>query len=173
MSRRRGRANRVTVIYWRDIPAQVTASDGNDTEKALLEPRFQHAIDRAAAVAGLTETDAYVAQWRSQTEPLTADPATAATDRATAMQRAYDRDRLERLVAAGGADSSAADGANSSATDGADSSATDGADSSAADGAGSPDAVDTDNPASGDSPDSAITEGDIDDAVTNSTSDPH
>lgn len=104
MSRRRGRAELVTTIYWRDIPAQVTASAGGVTEKALLEPRFQHAIDRAAGVAHLTETSAYVAQWRKTTTPLTTDPATAAAEEAARLNDAYPRDRLERLVAAGGLD---------------------------------------------------------------------
>ena len=53
--RRRGPGPGIVTIYWRDIPAQVTATDADgQTEKVLLEPRFQHAIDRAAHVAGLT-----------------------------------------------------------------------------------------------------------------------
>ncbi len=104
MSRRRGKANSITMIYWRDIPAQVTAVAGGVTERALLEPRFQHAIDRAAAVADLTETDAYVAQWRRITEPLTTDPAPAVADAAAKLDDDYPRARLEELVANGGAE---------------------------------------------------------------------
>ena len=48
---------RLVTIYWRDIPAQVTAQRGRSREKALLDARFQDAIDRAAIVAGLTDTD--------------------------------------------------------------------------------------------------------------------
>jgi hypothetical protein len=102
MSRRRGKTNSITLIYWRDIPAQVTASKDGVTEKAMLEPRFQHAIDRAAAVADLTETDAYVAQWRKVSSPLEQDPATAAAEAAEQFNNDYPRDRLEQLVAQGG-----------------------------------------------------------------------
>jgi hypothetical protein len=104
MSRRRARANELTIISWRDIPAQVTASVDGRTEKALLEPRFQVAIDRAATVAGLTETSAYVAQWQRRTHPLEpgTDPAGAAAQAAADLQHDYDRARLEALVAAGG-----------------------------------------------------------------------
>jgi hypothetical protein len=109
MSRRRGNSNNITTIYWRDIPAQVTASAAGTTEKALLEPRFQHAIDRAAAVADLTETEAYIAQWRKVTSPIgDLDPKTAAENTAAAIDADYPRDRLEQLVAQGGAEATTA-----------------------------------------------------------------
>ncbi len=92
------------MIYWRDIPAQITASLGGETEKALLAPRFQHAIDRAAAVADLTETEAYVAQWRRVSTPLTEDPKQASSEAAAQIERDYPRERLEQLVAQGGAE---------------------------------------------------------------------
>lgn len=104
MSRRRGNSNNLTTIYWRDIPAQITASAAGVTEKALLAPRFQHAIDRAAAVADLTETEAYVAQWRRVATPLSADPKQAADEAARQIDSAYPRERLEQLVAQGGAE---------------------------------------------------------------------
>lgn len=104
MSRRRSKANELTIISWRDIPAQVTAVVDGRSAKALLEPRFQVAIDRAATVAGLTETSAYVAQWQRRTQPLEpgADPDQAAAEAASELDRHYDRPRLEALVAAGG-----------------------------------------------------------------------
>ena len=102
--RRRAGEDAVTVIYWRDIPAQVTATVGGRTHKALLEQRFQHAIDRAATVAELTETEAYIAQWRRDSRPLDGDPTAAATRIAEELGGRYPQARLERLVAAGGLD---------------------------------------------------------------------
>jgi hypothetical protein len=99
--RRRGSQNALTIIYWRDIPAQVTASADGATHKTLLEPRFQHAIDRAATVADLTETSAYVAQWRRASRPFDGDPSEAERVAAELAQR-YPRQRLEDLVAQGG-----------------------------------------------------------------------
>lgn len=115
--RRRGGPEGLTTIYWRDIPAQITATIGGTTAKTMLEPRFQHAIDRAAAVADLTETEAYIAQWRRANEPVDglADELASAGDldalvqtRAADVDRRYPRDRLEQLVASGGADTSPA-----------------------------------------------------------------
>jgi len=102
--RRRSAQDALTTIYWRDIPAQVTASAGRATHKALLEPRFQHAIDRAATVAGLTGTEAYIAQWRRASEPLDGDPAEAAEAAARDLAERYPLERLEGLVAQGGAE---------------------------------------------------------------------
>jgi Virulence factor len=101
-TRRRARGGpRLLVIYWRDIPSQVsgTTADGH-TEKVLLEPRFQHAIDRAAHVAGLTDTDDYVAEWRRVDR--SGDPTIDAAATAALINRDYPRDRLEALVASGG-----------------------------------------------------------------------
>lgn len=52
----------VTIIYWRDIPAQVISGQGRDAIRANLPGRFQDAIDRAASRAGLTGSDEYTAQ---------------------------------------------------------------------------------------------------------------
>jgi hypothetical protein len=101
--RRRGSGPGVVTIYWRDIPAQITVTDAEDqTEKVLLEPRFQHAIDRAAHVAGLTETQDYVEQWRRVSGVLDGEPAEVAQAAAAEIHSDYPRDRLEALVASGG-----------------------------------------------------------------------
>ena len=104
MSRRRAKTNELATIYWRDIPAQVTATLDGETFKALLAPRFQVAIDRAATVAGLTETSAYVAQWRRETQPIEAGAPgeDLAKNQAEQLEAQYDRSQLEALVAAGG-----------------------------------------------------------------------
>ena len=101
--RRRSNANEVVTIYWRDIPAQVTASVAGQKQKALLTDRFQHAIDRAAAVAGLTETQAYVGEWRRVTSPVSGDLGQAQAT-AAQLEEDYPRPRLEALVATGGLD---------------------------------------------------------------------
>ncbi len=53
-----------TLVYWRDIPAQVIVQKGRRREKAALSTRFQEAIDRAAMRAGKGSSDAYLAEWR-------------------------------------------------------------------------------------------------------------
>jgi cvfA/B/C family virulence factor len=103
-TRRRGRGGPgITTIFWRDIPSQITATTADgETTKVLLEPRFQHAIDRAAHVAGLTDTDDYIQQWRRVAGPLEGEAGVAAKAAADTIDSDYPRDRLEALVASGG-----------------------------------------------------------------------
>jgi len=103
MTRRRG-ANGVVTIYWRDIPAQVNVTTTEGTEKVLLHDRFQVAIDRAATVAGLTDTQDYVEQWRKETVPVITDAASEARSRAAEIDAAFPRERLDAIVALGGLD---------------------------------------------------------------------
>ena len=103
MSRRRSRASAVTTIYWRDIPAQVTATTtGGHDQRIMLHPRFQHAIDRAATVAGLTETHRYIEQWRRVTMAVSGDAIAAAQASVGGIHSEYHPQRLEALVANGG-----------------------------------------------------------------------
>ena len=100
--RRRASNNQLVTIYWRDIPAQVTATADGEKGSWLLEERFQVAIDRAASVAGLTDADDYVLQWRRVSQTCTGDPEFAARIEAERLQDLYDRDRVRALVDNGG-----------------------------------------------------------------------
>ena len=97
-------ASRLVTIYWRDIPAQVTAQQDRTREKALLDARFQHAIDRAAMVAGCSDSDTYIAEWRRETRPCDGDLASSVAGEVARIDAEYSSDRLERLVRAGGFD---------------------------------------------------------------------
>ena len=95
-------AAHLVTIYWRGIPAQVTAQRGRSREKALLDARFQDAIDRAAIVAGLTNTDSYLAEWRRVAARCNGDMAATVAAEVARLEDAYPGDRLERLIRAGG-----------------------------------------------------------------------
>jgi hypothetical protein len=93
----------LTVIWWRDIPAQVVAKAGRrDAAKAELPERFQEAIDAAAMRAGLIGTDAYLEEWRRETRPCGDDLEGEAATEAAALDRRYTTAELERLVRANG-----------------------------------------------------------------------
>ena len=92
----------LTVIWWRDIPAQVVAREGRRTHRAMLDGRFQEAIDRAAVRAGLTATDAYLAEWRREERPCGDDLEAEAGRETGLLDAAYPAARLATLIAAGG-----------------------------------------------------------------------
>ncbi|MFD0858266.1 virulence factor [Roseovarius aquimarinus] len=90
----------VTIVYWRDIPAQVIAGKGRSASKRQLPERFEQAIDRAAMKVGAAGTDDYLAEWR-KAEPYSVegDAADVAEAEAARIDAEYDRDRIKALIA--------------------------------------------------------------------------
>jgi hypothetical protein len=92
----------LTVIWWRDIPAQVTAREGRTRAARELPPRFQEAIDAAAMRAGLIGSDAYMEEWRRVARGC-GDDLDAEVDReAERLDAAFTDEVLDRLVRANG-----------------------------------------------------------------------
>jgi cvfA/B/C family virulence factor len=92
----------LTVIWWRDIPAQVTAKEGRTMARAQLSERFQEAIDAAAMRAGLIGTDEYLGEWRRVPRECGADLDAEVATEIAALEAAYPDDVLDRLVSADG-----------------------------------------------------------------------
>jgi hypothetical protein len=94
---------KLTVISWRDIPSQVVVKRGRETAKAMLAPRFQEAIDRAAMRAGRGSSDAYLADWqRSEPRSCGDDLAAEAQAEALRLEGQYDEAALLALIRAHG-----------------------------------------------------------------------
>ncbi len=93
----------VTIVYWRDIPAQIIVGKGRSGSKVKLTERFEQAIDRCAMKIGAKDADAYLAEWRKAV-PYTVDgdPAEVAASEAAKLEAAYDTDRLKSLINAEG-----------------------------------------------------------------------
>lgn len=90
----------VTVVFWRDIPAQVIVGKGRRGAKAPLPERFEQAIDRAAMRVGAADTDAYLAEWRKAAPyEVEGDPADVAAAEAARIDREYTQDRIKALIA--------------------------------------------------------------------------
>ncbi|MFQ5773498.1 MAG: virulence factor [Kiloniellaceae bacterium] len=94
---------KLTVVYWRDIPAQVIVKAGRQSAKRQLSERFEKAIDRAAMRARLRDTDSYLAEWR-RTEPVDCgdDLEAEAEVAARRLEDEYGEARLKALVETGG-----------------------------------------------------------------------
>ncbi|MDG2376820.1 MAG: virulence factor [Woeseiaceae bacterium] len=89
-------------IYWRDIPAQVVGRQGRTNVKKELEPRFAKAIDRAAMRAGRGSSDAYLADWRRETEMVSGDLEAIVAERVALLENKFNDEYLESVVKAGG-----------------------------------------------------------------------
>lgn len=94
----------VTIVYWRDIPAQVIVGRGGGRgrrgAKHPLAERFEQAIDRAAMKTGAAGTDAYLAEWR-RAAPYVVEgaPEAVAAAEAARLEAEYDQDRIKALIA--------------------------------------------------------------------------
>ena len=93
----------VTIVYWRDIPAQIIVGKGRSGSKVKLTERFEQAIDRCAMKTGARDADAYLAEWR-KAAPYTVDgdPDAVAAAEAARIEAEFDSERLKTLINAEG-----------------------------------------------------------------------
>jgi hypothetical protein len=92
----------LTVIRWRDIPAQVTAKDGRRVAKRVLHRRFQVAIDRAAMKAGKKAASDYIGEWVSDRRPCGEDLEAEVGALAAQLDTEHTREVLKELIENGG-----------------------------------------------------------------------
>lgn len=87
------------IMYWKDIPSQVKADDGQGAAKAMLSDRFQQAIDAAAMADGSTGTDAYLEGWawgkRAERDGSAQEVLNAVV---TELENEYTQERLREIV---------------------------------------------------------------------------
>lgn len=89
----------VTVVYWRDIPAQVIVGKGRRGAKRQLAERFEQAIDRAAMKVNAKDSDAYLAEWR-KAAPYAVEgaPDEVVAAEVQRLETEYDQDRIKALI---------------------------------------------------------------------------
>lgn len=95
------------IVYWRDIPAQVTIKAGRKSAKRELPKRFMVAIDQCAMTIGAKDSDAYLAEWRrGDPEPVGDDLEAEADAAVAAIDAAYPVGKLKDLIQAAGHEAS-------------------------------------------------------------------
>jgi hypothetical protein len=92
----------LTVIRWRDIPAQVVAKRGRESARRELSPRFQVAIDRAAMYAGLFGTDEYLNEWVRDSRLCGDDLEQEADQEARRLESEFSPEVLNEIAGRGG-----------------------------------------------------------------------
>jgi hypothetical protein len=89
----------VTIVCWRDIPAQIIVGKGRRGSKAPLPERFEQAIDRCAMKIGARDSDAYLAEWRkAPAYEVDGEPDAVAAQEAARIDAEYDTARLKALI---------------------------------------------------------------------------
>ncbi len=89
----------VTIVYWRDIPAQVIVGKGRRGAKRALSERFEQAIDRCAMKIGAKDSDTYLAEWRKAAPyPAEGDQEAVAEAAVAKIETEYTAERLKTLI---------------------------------------------------------------------------
>lgn len=89
----------VTIVYWRDIPAQVIVGKGRRGSKVQLTERFEQAIDRCAMKSGAKDADAYLAEWRKAAPyEVEGEQDAIAAAEAARLEVEFDTARLKSLI---------------------------------------------------------------------------
>jgi hypothetical protein len=92
----------LSIIWWRDIPAQVVAKDARHSSKVVLHPRFQVAIDKAANRAGKRGYSEYIEEWRKTQRECGDDLEAEVRAEADRLEAEYARHHLAELIQSGG-----------------------------------------------------------------------
>ena len=100
--RRRGGSPSLKIIKWRDIPAQVNGTTGDEKVQVELPPRFQKAIDRAAMIADKKDANSYIAEMGHELRPLDGDVHAAVATLVHEIESEFTQERLNQFVATGG-----------------------------------------------------------------------
>ena len=89
----------VTIVFWRDIPAQVIVGKGRRGSKVQLSERFEQAIDRCAMKIGAKDADAYLAEWRkAPAYEAEGEPDALVAAIAADLEATYDTARIKQLI---------------------------------------------------------------------------
>lgn len=89
----------VTILYWRDIPAQVIVGAGRRAAKRQLPERFEQAIDRAAMKTGARGSDDYLAQWRkARAAPMEGEAEAIVEALVARLDAEYGPERIKALI---------------------------------------------------------------------------
>lgn len=89
---------KLITVFWRDIPAQVTAKAGRKTAKIQLPDRFQEAIDMAAMRAGKGSTDEYLEDWRREQRECDNDLQAVVDQEAASINETFTTEFLQQVV---------------------------------------------------------------------------
>lgn len=92
----------LSVIWWRDIPAQVVAREGRRSSKIVLHQRFQVAIDKAANRAGLRAYNDYIEEWHKTHRECGEDIETEVRAETDRLEAEYSKHHLAELIQSGG-----------------------------------------------------------------------
>ena len=98
---------KITIVYWRDIPAQIIAEQGRGRNrkqfKIELGKKFIVSIDSAAMQSGAEGSDDYLSDWRrSAPEEISDNLELEVNKLKKEIEEKYSNSKLKKLISNGG-----------------------------------------------------------------------
>ena len=98
---------KITIVYWRDIPAQIIAEQGRGRNrkqsKIELGKKFIVSIDSAAMKSGAEGSDDYLSDWRrSDPEEISDNLELEVNKLKKEIEEKYSNSKLKGLISNGG-----------------------------------------------------------------------
>ena len=98
---------KITIVYWRDIPAQIIAEQGRGRNrkqfKIELGKKFIVSIDSAAMKSGAEGSDDYLSDWRrSEPEEISDNLELEVNKLKKEIEEKYSNSKLKELISNGG-----------------------------------------------------------------------
>lgn len=98
---------KITIVYWRDIPAQIIAEQGRGRNrkqfKIELGKKFIVSIDSAAMKSGAEGSDDYLSDWRrSEPEEISDNLELEVNKLKKEIEEKYSNSKLKKLISNGG-----------------------------------------------------------------------
>ena len=88
----------LTIVFWRDIPAQLLIGSGRKATKLKLSEKFEKAIDRCAMKVGAKDSQSYLDDWQKKTVPLDPTNTISIELEAEKMEKYYTTEKLKALI---------------------------------------------------------------------------
>ena len=88
----------LTIVFWRDIPAQLLIGTGRKAIKHKLPEKYEKAIDRCAMKVGAKDSESYLQDWRKKTIPLQSIKEDTIKKEALKLEQEYSDSKLKDLI---------------------------------------------------------------------------
>ena len=87
-----------TIVYWRDIPAQLIEGKGRKAKKIKLSERFEMAIDRCAMKVGAKDSESYIKDWKKVWFHFQEGSGASLEKEAEKIEVEFTNDKLKSLI---------------------------------------------------------------------------
>ena len=88
----------ITILFWRDIPAQLLAGRGRKALKYKLPEKYEKAIDICAMKTGAKDSEMYLEGWRKLITTTSISNSKTLEVEAKKLMAIYDNKKLKYLI---------------------------------------------------------------------------